>query len=102
RHPEMVGRAADAGLRVLAGTDAGMVPHGIIGREVQHLVAAGLPADLALAGASWEARRYLGLAGIEEGAEADIVVFDSDPRDDVAVIGRPSLRILDGRVAEAA
>jgi imidazolonepropionase-like amidohydrolase len=102
RHPEMVRRAADAGLPILAGTDAGMVRHGTVGTEVQLLRAAGLPSEQALGAASWAARAYLGLPGIEEGAPADIVAFEDDPREDPSALGRPSLRILDGRVVAPA
>jgi imidazolonepropionase-like amidohydrolase len=93
RHPELVARAADAGVRVLAGTDAGMVPHGIVSQEVANLRGAGLSAQRALGAASWDARAYLGMAGIEEGAPADLVVFADDDS-----LDRPLLRILDGGI----
>jgi imidazolonepropionase-like amidohydrolase len=102
RHPEMVGRAADAGLSILAGTDAGMVQHGTVRNEVQLLLDAGLPTQQAVGAASWAARAYLGLPGIEEGAPADIVAFATDPREDPSALGQPSLRILDGRVVAPA
>ena len=97
RLPQTVRRAAAAGVTVLAGTDAGMVPHGRIREEVGLLLAAGLTPDQALGAASWDARRYLGHPGIEEGAPADIVAYRDDPRADADVLLRPHLRILDGR-----
>ena len=97
RLPSMVRKAAESGVTVLAGTDAGMVPHGLIGEEMRALLAAGLTPDRALGAASWDARRYLGYPCIEEGAPADIVAYRDDPRGDAAVLGRPLLRILDGR-----
>jgi imidazolonepropionase-like amidohydrolase len=93
----MVREAHDAGVRILAGTDAGMGPHGMVRHEMKLLRDAGLPRDAVLAAASWDARRYLGFPGIEEGAPADIVVFTDDPRDPAA-LARPSLVVLDGRV----
>jgi imidazolonepropionase-like amidohydrolase len=102
RHPEMVARAAEAGVLVLAGTDAGMVGHGLVIDEVAHLVAAGLPPAEALAAASWSARRYLGLPGIEEGAPADLVGFADDPRVDPAALRQPRLLMLAGRLVERA
>ena len=98
RHPEMARRAAEAGALVLAGTDAGLGPHGMIRDEIARLVAAGVPQDTAIGAASWVARRYLGLPGIEEGAPADLVAYPDDPRADPEVLARPSLRILDGRL----
>jgi len=101
RHPEMTRRAVEAGLVVLAGTDAGMGPHGMIRGEIGLLLEAGVPGEKALAAGSWEARRFLGLPGIEEGAPADLVAYADDPRGDPSVLARPLLRILDGRLIPA-
>jgi imidazolonepropionase-like amidohydrolase len=100
RQPEVVREAAAAGVLVLAGTDAGMGPHGRIAGEVRLLLDAGLAPEQALGAASWEARRFLGLAVIEEGAPADLVAYPEDPRGDPRVLGRPVLRILDGHLIE--
>jgi imidazolonepropionase-like amidohydrolase len=97
-HAGMVRRGAARGMRILAGTDAGMVPHGVVSSEIRLLAAAGLPAWDALAAGSWEARRYLGLPLIEDGAPADLVVYPDDPAEDLSVLDHPSLVMLDGRV----
>ena len=89
--------AWEAGVLVLAGTDAA-IPHGMVRDEVQRLFDAGLPASAALGAASWEARRFLRLPLFEEGAPADLVAFDRDPRDELAVLAQPALIVLDGRV----
>jgi len=96
--PAAVAAATAAGVTVLAGTDAGMVPHGLVPAEVAALVAAGVPADAALGAASWHARRYLGAPLIEEGAPADLVAYAADPRADPAELTRPVLILLGGRV----
>ena len=62
------------------------------------LHAAGLPAEAALAAASWAARDWLGLPCIEEGAPADLVVYDSDPRADLDTLQRPQRMLLRGAV----
>ena len=98
RLPGTVRLAAESGVIVLAGTDAGMVPHGRVSDEVEHLLAAGLDPDAAIGAASWAARRYLGLPGIEPGAPADIVAFARDPRIDPAVLAEPLRIVLDGRL----
>jgi imidazolonepropionase-like amidohydrolase len=98
RHHEVVCRAVEAGVQVLAGTDAGMGPHGMVGMEIQLMLDAGVPPDLALGAASWLARRFMGLPGLEEGGPADIVAYPDDPTGNTAVLARPSLMILDGRV----
>lgn len=96
--PEKVRLAAEKGVRILAGTDAGMVPHGTVGTEIRLLAAAGLSPHDALAAGSWEARRYLGLPALEEGAPADVVVYPDDPTEDLSILDHPSLIVLDGVV----
>jgi imidazolonepropionase-like amidohydrolase len=45
---------------------------------------------VALRAASTAAREFLGRPGLDDGAPADVVTYDADPRDDPAVIGRPA------------
>jgi imidazolonepropionase-like amidohydrolase len=95
----VVRAAFEAGVPVFAGTDAGGgIEHGRIAEEVRALAAAGLPAESALGAASWAARSWLGLPCIEEGAPADVVVYDADPRADLDVLARPVLTLLRGRL----
>lgn len=94
--PSRVRDAQAAGVRILAGTDAGMGPHGMVREEIRLLLDAGLPADAVLASGSWDARRYLGFPGIEEGAPADLVAFRDDPRDPDE-LAHPALIVLDGK-----
>ncbi len=97
RLPAVVAAAALAGVPVFAGTDAGMGPHGRVAAEVACLIAAGLHPHDAVGAASWHARAWLGLPGIQEGAPADLVVYPSDPRADPDVLYHPSVVILDGQ-----
>ncbi len=98
RHPSMVRAAADAGVRLLAGTDSGVVPHGAIAGEIGWLVRAGAPAETAVGAGSWDARAFLGLPLIEPGAPADVVAFERDPREDPGVLAAPSTIVFDGRI----
>jgi imidazolonepropionase-like amidohydrolase len=98
RTPAMIALAAASGVRVLAGTDAGQFPHGALVEQIHLLRAAGMSVEQALAAASWDARAYLGLPGIEPGAPADFVVYASDPRADLETLHHPELIVLDGRV----
>jgi len=88
--------AVEAGVTVLAGTDS--LPHGRVADEVRAIAGAGVPAHEALASASWKARAYFGFGGLEEGAPADAVVYESDPRADLSVLDRPRAVITRGRV----
>jgi imidazolonepropionase-like amidohydrolase len=94
-HPGLVAAAAEAGVTVLAGTDS--LPHGRVIDEVRALAAAGLRTHDALAAASWSARDYLGLPGLEPGAPADAVVYATDPRTDLDQLAHPTAVVLRGR-----
>jgi imidazolonepropionase-like amidohydrolase len=94
-HAPLVAAAAEAGVRVLAGTDSS--PHGRIIDEVRALAAAGMRPHAALAAASWHARSYLGLPGLEPGAPADAVVYAEDPRADLDQLAHPIAVVLRGR-----
>jgi imidazolonepropionase-like amidohydrolase len=49
-----------------------------------------------VAAASWRTRAWLGAEGIAEGASADVVVYDRDPRMDVDALREPTAAILRG------
>ena len=100
RAPGMVARAHEAGVPLYAGTDAGgVLAHGLVAREVAALHAAGMPVEAAIGAASWRARDWLGHTGrLDEGAPADLVVLDADPRADVRALARPARVILRGAV----
>ncbi|MFD5239796.1 amidohydrolase family protein [Streptomyces tendae] len=99
RRYDTVRNAYDAGIPVFVGTDAGgALAHGLAGAEVAELVTAGIPPVEALAATTWAARRWLGRPGLEEGAPADLVVYEQDPRADVRVLTAPRRVVLNGRV----
>jgi len=95
---EAIREAVDAGVPVIAGTDAGMGPHGLVRNEIRLIAATGVPAAQALGAGSWAARSLLRLPGIEDGAPADVVGFRRDPREDLGVLAEPALIVLDGQV----
>ena len=91
--------AYEAGVPIYAGTDAGsMIEHGRIVDEVRELALAGMATVDALGAASWRAREWLGLPGIEEGAPADLVVYDADPLADLAALVEPGRIVLKGTI----
>ncbi|WP_197321003.1 amidohydrolase family protein [Saccharomonospora sp. NB11] len=98
---DMVGAAIDAGVSVYAGSDAGgMVEHGRLVDEIEALHKAGLTREQALASASWAARDWLGVDGVAEGASADLLVFDEDPREDLSVLRTPKHVLLRGALID--
>ena len=92
--------AYEAGVPIYAGTDAGgVLPHGLIGREVAALHdAVGLSPFDALGSASWRARSWLGVPGVVAGAPADFVLYDEDPLADLRVLAHPARIVLRGIV----
>lgn len=93
-----LGQAVEAGVPVYAGTDAGgTLGHGLIAGEIELLARLG-GAEFALGAASWRSRQWLGAPPLAEGAWADLVVYDADPRREVGVVRAPRLVILRGRV----
>ncbi|MER5553834.1 amidohydrolase family protein [Streptomyces sp. NPDC002793] len=96
---DTVRAAYEAGIPVFTGTDAGgSLAHGLIAEEVAELVKAGIPPLDALSATAWGARRWLGRPVLEEGAPADLVMYDEDPRADVRVLASPRRVVLNGRV----
>ena len=92
----------ESGVPILTGTDAGgEIGHGYLPAECAELALAGIPAVDILGAASWRARAFLGVDGIAQGASADVVVYPTDPRDDISVLAHPTAIILRGeRVAQ--
>ena len=88
--------AARYGVTILAGTD--MLPHGSLAREVESLARHGLSPRDALAAGSTAARTFLGLENIVEGAQADLVLYDKDPRNDPEALRSPLVVMLAGTV----
>jgi len=94
-----VGHLQDAGVRILAGTDAdvaGSVPGFAIHEELLRLVEAGLTPREALRAATAAPAEYLAevlpdiepFGTIEVGKRADLLLLDADPLEDVAHLER--------------
>ncbi|CAB4708893.1 MAG: amidohydrolase family protein [Actinobacteria bacterium] len=100
RRRETLMSAYDAGVDLFVGSDGGgSARHGCLTEEILAMAAMGLPAEHVLGAASWRARAWLGWdADLAEGAAADFVVLDRDPRADLSVLARPSVVVLRGRI----
>lgn len=94
-------RLFDSGVHLLPGTDAGgYQDHGSLPAELARWHAAGLPPAKILDIATWQARDALGYPSLYDGAPADCVVYEADPRADITELSRPVAVILGGtRVA---
>jgi imidazolonepropionase-like amidohydrolase len=99
--PAVVRAAHEAGVPIYVGSDAGGgIAHGMAAREMLllHELAGMAPLDVLRAG-SWGAREWLGFPGLVEGGLADLVVYERDPRTDLAALLDPGLVVLRGRLA---
>jgi imidazolonepropionase-like amidohydrolase len=108
-HVASLERAVRAGVRIVAGTDAGGHGHPPNAAELQHLVEAGLSPMLALQAATGLAAECLGLerelGTLEKGKRADLVAVEGDPLRDVRLLqdpGRVRLVVKDGVVVRRA
>lgn len=99
-----VGAMAEAGVPLLLGTDGGnwgTVQGYSVHREMILLSEAGLDNFSVLKAASTDAADFLGLDyGVEDGALANLVVFDASPLDDITNTQAISHVIKDGKVVD--
>jgi imidazolonepropionase-like amidohydrolase len=100
RFPGVVASAYEAGVPIYVGSDAGGgIDHGLAAREMLLLhERAGMARMDVLRAGSWGAREWLGFPSLIEGGLADLVVYESDPRQDLRVLLAPSRIVLRGRV----
>jgi len=96
-------RAWHAGVPLAMGTDSGnpLVFHGpSLDHELELWVRAGIPPQVALAAATLNNARLLGAAqrfgSIQRGLEADLLLVDGNPLEDISAIERISLVVFKG------
>jgi imidazolonepropionase-like amidohydrolase len=101
---DRVRAAIEAGVAVYAGSDAGGgISHGRIVDEIVALHRVGMNPTEALGAASWRARRWLGMpavvtGGCLDGVPADLLLYDTDPRQDLNALRHPKHVVLRGRL----
>jgi imidazolonepropionase-like amidohydrolase len=93
-------RLLTAGVPIVLGTDAGVLPHGRNARELVALTDAGLTPAEALRAATVDAASLVergDLGEIKVGAVGDFVVVAGDPLQDIRLLERPALVVHEGR-----
>jgi imidazolonepropionase-like amidohydrolase len=100
-----VRRVYDARVRLVFGTDGGVLPHGQNAKEFVALTAAGIPAWAQLQSATTGAAQALGIAdslgAIAPGMAADIIAVEGDPLADVTALQRVVFVMSRGRVVKS-
>lgn len=98
-------RARELGVPIVAGVDTGYGPESVlrIGHELEELVGVGLSPLEALRSATTRAAEMLGIGDrtgrIEAGYEADLVVVDRNPLEDIRYVQDVLVVVSDGRLA---
>jgi imidazolonepropionase-like amidohydrolase len=96
-----VAEAVRAGVPIVLGTDATVLPHGQNANEFNALIEVGLTPLEAIRAATTRASALLGMRDIgriERGAFADLVAVDGDPLTDVNALKQPRLVVARGKV----
>ena len=92
----------DAGVTIIAGSDVGTFPHGEEGRELEAMVAYGMPAVATMKSATSTAAKVLRMENqigqVKAGLFADLVAFDGDPTKDIAAVRRVKFVMKNGKV----
>ena len=87
---ESLHKAAEAGVRIVAGTAAGGFVHGDNAKEVEILVNRGMTPMQAIQAATGLAAQCAGLqkdiGTLEPGKYADLLVLDGDPSKDITIL----------------
>jgi imidazolonepropionase-like amidohydrolase len=94
--------ALDAGVTILNGSDVGTFPHGENARELEAMVAYGMPAANALKSATSTAARVLHMenqiGSVKAGLFADLAAFDGDPTRDISALRRVKFVMKNGTI----
>ena len=99
-----IGKAAKFGVRIVAGSDTGYGPNSVarVSREAGELVAAGLTPLQALQAATITNAEMLRLEKrigvLESGMEADVLVVEGNPLENIRTLLDPLLVISNGRI----
>jgi imidazolonepropionase-like amidohydrolase len=100
RQKAMFKAALAAGVTILSGSDVGTFPHGDNAREIERMVAYGMPTVDALKAATSVAGRvlHLDIGLVKAGMLADLIAVDGDPVKDVAALRKVKFVMKGGTV----
>ncbi len=92
-HEKNIRKAYEAGVRIVMGTDCGVVPHGLNLEELRFLCDIGMSPEEAIMAGTKHAAECLGMddkiGTIEKGKFADIIISKKDPIAYIKSLGNP-------------
>ena len=94
-------KAHQAGVRMIFGSDAGVMPHAMVGQQFAVMVEYGMTPLEAIQAATKNASEALGrndVGEIQVGRYGDIVAVDGDPLRDIRVLERPAAVVKGGEL----
>jgi imidazolonepropionase-like amidohydrolase len=96
-------KAHQAGVRMVFGSDAGVMPHSMVPQQLRVMVQYGMTPLEAIQAATRNASEALGrndLGVIQVGRFGDLVAVDGDPARDVTLLERPAAVIKGGQLID--
>ncbi len=92
--------ALETGVSIASGSDVGVFPHGDNVRELEAMVAAGMPVlDTVVAATSGNARILnLDVGRVKSGHFADLIAVQGDPTHEIAALRRVEFVMKEGTV----
>lgn len=97
-------RAAQAGVKIAFGTDAGVYPHGGNAKQFAYMVKYGLTPAQAIQSATFNAAELLGwsdrVGSVEPGRFADLIAVAENPLDDVTALEHVKFVMKGGKIVK--
>ena len=95
-------KAYQKGVKIAFGTDAGVSPHGVNGKEFMYMVEAGMPPMEAIQSATMTPAKLLRiddkLGSVEAGKIADLVAVKGNPLEDISLMRKVSFVMKNGLI----
>ena len=92
--------ALESGVTILSGSDVGVFTHGENAREIELMIAYGMPAPAALKSATYTAGQvfHMDIGQVKAGMLADLIAVDGNPASEIAALRRVKFVMKNGTI----